>query len=617
MMSTEKKPTIHIGICLAGAVSAGAYLAGAMDMLVETLDKWEAIKKENPEKITHNVVIDVIGGASGGGITAALFALELFGSKKYQKADKDYQSIFYKTWVDMFLNQKKEPYEALLNDADIAIKGDKSPAIKSLLNSDFIDDLVEHVKKEFEQGDPSKLPSYISKDLAVVLTLTNLSGFPVEVKMDSGNKERSHNMYLHKDAIRFRIKNKNVAQDSEVDASTKKAEEITDASFIPLDLSDNSESLRTFLDAARATSAFPIGFKPRRITRKRSHIAAQLEGEFDKKDLFKEDDTDEDIVTLNVDGGAMNNEPFDDIDKILESILRKSGNDQDQKVILLIDPFPSEQKKEHKGNEARKEHLNLGLDLECMVKFKNKDGVKEYASAILSALRNQSLFKTQTVLSSRMPTDKERVFMIIPSLSKEHYNDFSTVNYKKEALATSALGAFGGLLAFPFRKHDYDLGKHNIDSFLTKYFSDKNNKKIVDIGKNKKDIVPEPSFEEIYLTLEDIKPIKDLLALRIDAVLKNIMLSFKNSKAAKMSKPEKAETKHDIMIDGYLQILDPKKKSIGETIITWILTLGFVKRAIMSAIKKLALTELTKIIVSDMVERGLLREGNDQHPRSK
>ena len=50
MMNTEKKITIHIGICLAGAVSAGAYLAGAMDMLVETLDKWEEIKKKNPEK---------------------------------------------------------------------------------------------------------------------------------------------------------------------------------------------------------------------------------------------------------------------------------------------------------------------------------------------------------------------------------------------------------------------------------------------------------------------------------------------------------------------------------------------------------------------------------------
>jgi predicted acylesterase/phospholipase RssA len=604
MMNTEKKPTIHIGICLAGAVSAGAYLAGAMDMLVETLDKWEAIKKENPEKITHNVVIDVIGGASGGGITAVLFALELFGKLKYQKTGNDYQSIFHKTWVDMFLNGQKEPYEALLNNSDIAIKDDKAPAIKSLLNSEFIDKLMEHVKDEFEQADLSNLPSYVSKDLAVVLTVTNLSGFPVKVKMDSGNKERSHNMFLHKDAIRFKIKNEN-------------AEALTDESFIALDLSGKDESLQTFLDATRATSAFPLGFKPRRITRKKSHIAAQLEGEFDNKGIFRFENEDEDVATLNVDGGAMNNEPFDDIDKILENILDKSVNKEDQKVILMIDPFPSEQKKEHKDKEARKEHLNLDLDLESMMKFENKAGVLEYASAILGALRRQSMFKTQTVLNSRIPTDKERVFMIIPSLSKENYNDFSTTEYKKEALATSALEAFGGLLALPFRTHDYELGKHNLDSFLTKYFSDKNNEKIVDIGKEKKDIVPEPSFEEIYLTLEKIKPIKDLLALRIDAVLKNYVQAIQSEKVSKEAKSKKTKTKQEEMIVGFLQILDPKKKSIGESIITWILTLGFVKKAIMDAAKKLILSKLTKIIVTDLVERGLLRENNEQHQRSK
>jgi hypothetical protein len=142
-------------------------------------------------------------------------------------------------------------------------------------------------------------------------------------------------------------------------------------------------------------------------------------------------------------------------------------------------------------------------------------------------------------------------------------------------------------------------------------------KKIIDIGKDKKDIVPEPSFEEIYLTLEDIKPIKDLLALRIDTVLKNYVHAIQSDKASKEVKSKKTKTKQEEMIVGFLQILDPKKKSIGESIITWILTLGFVKKAIMDAAKKLILSKLTKIIVTDLVERGLLRENNDQHQRSK
>lgn len=615
-MNTEKKPTIHIGICLAGAVSAGAYLAGAMDMLVETLDKWEAIKKENPEKVTHNIVIDVIGGASGGGITAVLFALELFGRKKYQKTDPKYQSLFHKTWVEMFLNGEAEPYKALLSTSDIAIKDDKAPAIKSLLNSAFIDKLMEHVKDEFEQSDLSNLPSYVSKDLAIVLTLTNLSGFPIKVNMDSGSRERSHNMFLHKDAIRFKIKNESATQYPAASSTTKNGEIDIDESFIPLDLSGKDESLQTFLNATRATSAFPLGFKPRRITRKKSHIAAQLEGEFDNKVPFRLENEDEDITTLHVDGGAMNNEPFDDIEKILEHILKKSNNSEDQKVILLIDPFPSEQKKERKHEIGHEEHLNLDLDLEAMLRFKNKDGVFQYASAILAALRRQSLFKTQIVLKSRIPSNQERLFMVIPSLSKKNYNNFSTPEYKKEALATSALGAFGGLLALPFRTHDYELGKHNLDSFLTKYFSDKNDQKIIDIGKSKEEIVQEPSFDQVHLPLQDIKPIIADLELRIDAILKNIVHAIQHNKALNKANLKKTKTAEEIAIDDYMEILDPKQKSVFNTIVRLILKLGFVKKLLLAAVKKLILSKLTRIIVTDLVERGLLRN-QEEHLCSK
>jgi hypothetical protein len=37
-----------ICIAMAGAVSAGAYTAGAMDYLLETLDLWEQAKQKKP-----------------------------------------------------------------------------------------------------------------------------------------------------------------------------------------------------------------------------------------------------------------------------------------------------------------------------------------------------------------------------------------------------------------------------------------------------------------------------------------------------------------------------------------------------------------------------------------
>lgn len=36
----KEEPFFEIGLCMAGAVSAGAYTAGLMDYLIETPDKW-------------------------------------------------------------------------------------------------------------------------------------------------------------------------------------------------------------------------------------------------------------------------------------------------------------------------------------------------------------------------------------------------------------------------------------------------------------------------------------------------------------------------------------------------------------------------------------------------
>ena len=57
----------------AGAVSAGAYTAGVMDFLIETLHNWEQ-HRGKPGVPTHRVVIPVIGGASAGGMTGILTA---------------------------------------------------------------------------------------------------------------------------------------------------------------------------------------------------------------------------------------------------------------------------------------------------------------------------------------------------------------------------------------------------------------------------------------------------------------------------------------------------------------------------------------------------------------
>jgi predicted acylesterase/phospholipase RssA len=73
----------HIGLVLSGAVSAGAYTAGVIDFLVQALDAWEQVKRDqeeaNPDAQTwqvpwHRVKVRIITGASAGSITAAIAA---------------------------------------------------------------------------------------------------------------------------------------------------------------------------------------------------------------------------------------------------------------------------------------------------------------------------------------------------------------------------------------------------------------------------------------------------------------------------------------------------------------------------------------------------------------
>ena len=65
--------TFYIGLCMAGAISAGAYTAGVMDYLIEALEEWE--KRRGQLGVpAHRVKIPVMGGSSAGGMTAIMSA---------------------------------------------------------------------------------------------------------------------------------------------------------------------------------------------------------------------------------------------------------------------------------------------------------------------------------------------------------------------------------------------------------------------------------------------------------------------------------------------------------------------------------------------------------------
>ena len=76
-ISTQQ--TFETGIVMAGAISAGAYSAGVMDFIIEALDAYEQAKNEPDwDGPRHSVRIPVLAGASAGGMTAAISALQVF-----------------------------------------------------------------------------------------------------------------------------------------------------------------------------------------------------------------------------------------------------------------------------------------------------------------------------------------------------------------------------------------------------------------------------------------------------------------------------------------------------------------------------------------------------------
>ena len=93
---------IKLGINMAGAVSAGAYTAGVLDFLIEALDEWHAAKDSGQPVPMHDLSLEVLSGASAGGMCAAIASVQI--QEKFDHI-KDLSAVnttnrFYESWVN-------------------------------------------------------------------------------------------------------------------------------------------------------------------------------------------------------------------------------------------------------------------------------------------------------------------------------------------------------------------------------------------------------------------------------------------------------------------------------------------------------------------------------------
>ncbi len=430
--SSSNEKNFYIGLCMAGAVSAGAYTAGVIDYLLEALTEWEKRKKEGaPHTPKHNVVIPALGGASAGGMTAIITACALNNPiTPIKEPLKDLfeertENKLYHTWVDQI---EKEMFPLLLDTTDM-----QKESIVSLLNSSFIDKLAD-TSLRVNMDTITPFPSFISPNLKIFTTLTNLEGFSYNVAFKTfGNNSNKYYMAIHNDYACFKMNSNSEVEDG----------------WMNLDFR-NDINTDVAKQAAMATGAFPVGLKTRRLTRKSAHV---------NKIIWNSDATGINPVTgefynsLNVDGGVINNEPFEKVRDILTAITGESQDDyQNERLfkstVLMVDPFPS--KKPNKFNDNQKLFNVVGLTLNAML---------------------EQMRAKPEHLSAALDTNCPGQFLIAPTRRRRNLTGVEQDVGGDEAIACGALSGFSGFIEKEFRVHDYFLGRFNCEIFLRNYFT--------------------------------------------------------------------------------------------------------------------------------------------------
>ncbi len=298
-----------------------------MDFLFEALQEWEKLRGK-PGVPSHLVIISVIGGASAGGMTGIVATSAV--NQPYKTVDvpssenllKEHpENKYYNSWVDLLGD---DMFRLMLDQKDIQT----NKQVESLMNSSFIDVVAEIVIK-INPAEWVETPAYIADQLKLFTTLTNLEGLKYNISFNSQVLQNKYNMAVHNDYACFNLNTTNYNDDG----------------WMPLCFKTGTNT-SIAKDAAMATGAFPIGLKSRILKGTKETISqnpwlnqVNLTDHIDDTNL---------VYTQNVDGGLINNEPFEKVKQLLNEITKQfSIEDQNsfdlfESAVLMIDPFPSE-----------------------------------------------------------------------------------------------------------------------------------------------------------------------------------------------------------------------------------------------------------------------------------
>lgn len=463
-------PTFEIGLVLAGAISAGAYIGGVLDYFFEALDAFEAAKREQYgvhkndyekwEIPAHNVRLKVIAGASAGGMTGAIVtAAAQYGFphiRDEQSASADgAKNPFYNAWV------REIDISDFLGTSDLA-----DPVIHSLFDCSKLDTIVKESLSA--KPDLTAVPRpWLADPFKIVLTVTNLRGIPYQFGV-SGSPNSFYAATQHADTARFSLSasGKNPARPNE----------------LGLRWGGDAANWTVLGQAALASGSFPVALRSRTIFPPPRAYEGTWIGMYNpiaKKDPGEDangnpgakvlvdgepqpvEKTDQ-LYTFkamhmspswgnnataysyaSADGGIINNVPLDHARVELSGIEgRNPRNAKDaMRAVILIDPLP----------EAPACDMHQDSD---------KEGLVALMGATIDAMKNQARFHPEDIKLAADSGTYSR-FMLNP-----HRMKGTELITGAPALACGGLGGFSGFLDLSYRHHDFILGRLNCESFL-------------------------------------------------------------------------------------------------------------------------------------------------------
>lgn len=429
---TPEPGTYQLGLCMAGAVSAGAYTAGALDFLIEALDTWEAARERGEKVPSHRVRLRALSGASAGGMCAAILAALLHRRfPPARDAASRAQNPLWQAWVE------GPSIEKLLDPAD---RGPDAGPVLSLLNVAALQDIVDRVLDA--PGEATARP-WVAPALPLSLSVGNLRGVPYGMGF-GGEGTPSHKMRMHADAAEFLLGGK------------------ARPGLVPLAPPAGSGAGNWPLlgQAALASGAFPLALRARALSRPGAdYDKREIEVPGDGHPLSAYRDpvvtvmlpdwpdgaTPEPYRHLCVDGGVFDNEPLALCRRHMMDLpgqrLVRDGRFADRTVVML-DPFP-DAVGEGPSDPATPLH--------------------DLAAALVSAWKMQCRFGAVDVALAGAPDVYSRM-MLVPSRG-------GSDEASGAPLAAGGLGAFLGFFHRSFRAHDFALGRRNMQRFLARHFA--------------------------------------------------------------------------------------------------------------------------------------------------